>query len=518
MTPRSALLATCLVLGSLSSLALSLHRQSKDDWPPAGRTARDTVRLVTPGARETSGPYLFDRRANGLVRIIFPGRVYPSGYAKAYVDRARTMKFASHDDALLYHAASINAEAVNAADVREPFGKAPEATESFWQSAHASNHRAEELFEQAGDIEALIGSLVREKSTPRNLLEKALWQRDVICSLQAVLHCEELRQGSGDRQASSSARTQKRKWGSVKRALTESLTQALFSAAEFDQFRGQLPPAVSLKHFQNRCRDSLNEDYLPPVVWQSGLLGEASEMHEERAFWHELPSDEEPALHFRAYGGRNFIRIFIMTPGMNEDQFFDYWANVTNRFGMNVTVSAGVPGLPAGTQTVLLRTFGIFLEDGLYADSGVPEEVLVRVLKYTEATLDPATSDGLGTLHYQYKLRRDRFLKDPTTLGLERILDEDGQFYGFFADVPEPSSTEHLTTMRANCISCHSELLYGASTVFSLCRRSPARAGSALIEGGRLYKKGPRGWLVREESLQTIQKMLTSRLKAVSPP
>src|SRR5262249_2265559 len=226
-------------------------------------------------------------------------------------------------------------------------------------------------------------------------------------------------------------------WSSVKRALLESLKHAIFTAAEFEQFRGQLPPALNLKHFQSQCSYTLTEDYLPPVVWQSGIMGQASQGSKALTFWDWLPSDEQRGLHFQAYGGRSFIRTFIMTPGMNEDEFFEYWANVTKQFGMNVTVSAGVPGLPAGTQTVLLRTFGIFLEDGSYADSGVPEEVLVRVLKYTEATLDPSTSDGLGTLHYQYKLRRDRFLTDPTTLGLERILDEDGQFYGFFAEVPE---------------------------------------------------------------------------------
>jgi hypothetical protein len=509
VTPRSTLLAACLVLGILSSLALSLHRQPKNEWPRGERIVGDAVRHVTknPGAREASGPYQFDQRANDLLRIIFPGAVFPAGYANAYVDRARAMTFASRDDALLYHAESINGDAA----VTEPYWRAHEATESFWQSAHPSNHRAEELFEQAGNIETLVRSLVREKGTPTSLFEKALWQRDLICSLQAVLHCEDFQSGSGFRRRASAVRAQK--WGSVKSALVESLTHALFTAAEFDQFRGQLPPARSQKHFPSQCRYSLTEDYLPPVVWQSGTMGQASEGSEELAFCHELPSDEEPGLHFQAYGGRSFIRIFIMTPGMNEDQFFKYWANVTDQFGMHVTVSAGVPGLPAGTQTVLLRTFGIFLEDGSYADSGVPEEVLVRVLKYTEATLDPLTSDGLGTLHYQYKLRRDRFLTDPTTLGLERIRDEDGQFYGFFAEVPEPSSTEHLTTMRANCISCHSELLYGASTVFSLCRRSPAKPGPRVREGNQLEKKGPRGWLIKEGPLHTIQKELTTRLE-----
>ena len=114
-------------------------------------------------------------------------------------------------------------------------------------------------------------------------------------------------------------------------------------------------------------------------------------------------------------------------------------------------------------------------------------------------------------MHYQYKLRRQRFLTDPATLGLERIQDADGQFYGFFAEVPEPTSTEHLTTMRANCIGCHSELLYGASTVFSLCRRSPAKTGPSSREGSHLQKLGPNGWLVNEEPLHMIQQELISR-------
>jgi hypothetical protein len=259
------------------------------------------------------------------------------------------------------------------------------------------------------------------------------------------------------------------------------------------------------------CHYTLTENYLPPVVGQSRSSEGGAEANEDLNLWYELPSDEKPGLHFRAYGGRSFIRIFIMTPGLNEADFYDYWAKVTEQFGMQVTVSASVPNLPAGTQTVLLRTFGLFLDDGTYADSEVPEEVLVRVLKYTETTLDPHTSDGLGTLHYQYKLRRERFLADPSTMGLERIQDTDGQFYGYFGEVPESTSSEHLTTMRANCIGCHSEVLYGASTIFSLCRQSPARQQTSLVEGGRLEKYGSCGWLVKEEPLHTIQTELMKR-------
>ena len=35
----------------------------------------------------------------------------------------------------------------------------------------------------------------------------------------------------------------------------------------------------------------------------------------------------------------------------------------------------------------------------------------MRVFKYSKTRLDPHTSDGLGTLHYQYKLRRKRLLE-----------------------------------------------------------------------------------------------------------
>jgi hypothetical protein len=426
------------------------------------------------------------------VRIIFPAKVWPEGYARAFVDRARTMEFASKDDALLYHSASINADSARP----EPYEGAREATESFWRSSHPADGRALKLFEHAKLIRDIARGIVKDKSQPTDLFEKALWQRDLICSLQAVLHCREI---EPKRQA---------EWNRIKEALQECLDQAVFTSTEFDELQRQMADAPPTARFTSRCSFEPTEDYLPPVVWRSGLFNPSS------VFWHELPSDEAPGLHFQAYGGRSFVRIFVMTPGMSATEFFTYWAKVTKQFGMNVTVSAAVASLPAGTQTVLLRTFGLFLEDGSFADSRIPEEVLVRIFKYTQATLDAQTSDGLGTLHYQYKLRRNRLLNDPATLGLDRIQDADGQFYGFFAEVPEPDSSEHLTTMRANCISCHSELLYGASTVFTLCRRSPAKPGSSSMEGGRMEKMGAGGWLIKEEALHTIQKDLVDRLKS----
>jgi hypothetical protein len=401
------------------------------------------------------------------------------------------MEFTSKDEALAYHSDSINA---GMAQTQE-FLEAVQATESLWRSAHPNNGRAARFYSKASRLEALARGMATDHSRPADLLERALWQRDVVCGLQAVLHCQDI-----ERHAVQAAQ-----WQRIKDALEDLLEQLVFNESEYDKLKAELRSLANSAGFVSQCRYRLTDNYLPSVVFAS------------TSDWHPFPSDEDPELHYLAYGGRCFVRTFIRAPGMSRAEFLDYWQKVTRRFGMNVTVSAAVPRLPAGTETVLLRTFGVFLSDGSYADSGIPEEVLVRVFKYAEATLDPQTSDGLGTLHYQYKLRRASLLEEPATLGLTRIKDNDGQFYGFFAEVPEPESSEHLTTMRANCISCHSELLYGASTVFSLCRHTPVRPDAVPTQGGLMERFSPRGWLIKQEALHTIQRELMARLRR-SPP
>ena len=73
------------------------------------------------------------------------------------------MNFSSIDDALLYHAASINADSASP----EPYEKPREATETFWRSAHPSNRRAQELFEQAGASRLSSGAWSRRRAPPR---------------------------------------------------------------------------------------------------------------------------------------------------------------------------------------------------------------------------------------------------------------------------------------------------------------------------------------------------------------
>jgi hypothetical protein len=491
--PRIAVLLLLVLLGSTRAALPGRLVGGRDDAPARPPAAHN---IADPGMPERTrggepSPYRFDLRANALVRIFFPKTVSPSGYSKAYLDRARSMAFASRDELLEYHSTSVNAGATVPV---VPYEHAAEATESFWRSAHPHDGRSQKLFEQVPTFEALARSLARDGTRPTDVLEKALWQRDLVCSLQAIHHCRSMDE---DTRAPAA-------WRGAEHALLDCLKQVLLTPAEYRALCEYVPASATSSRFTHTCRCALSDNYMPPIVFGPS------------AGWHELPSDEDPGLHYQAYGGRDFTRVFMRVPGMDEKAFFDYWRKVTRRFGMGVTVSAAVPRLPAGTETVLLRTFGVFLDDGSFADSGIPEEVLVRIFKYRDATLDSQTSDGVGTLHYQYKMRRQRLLSEPDTLGLVRIHDADGQFYGFFAEVPEVNSTEHLTTMRANCISCHSEVLYGASTIFSLCRHRPATPRPARFEGGSLERIGLDRWRVKQEPLQAIQDDLMSRLRHAS--
>src|SRR5262249_6199884 len=148
--------------------------------------------------------------------------------------------------------------------------------------------------------------------------------------------------------------------------------------------------------------------------------------------------------------------------------------------------------LPAQTETLLLRTFGVFLHDGTYADAGFPEEVDMRLFKYQRTQVDLATSDFRGTLLYQYKMRRRDLLARVSALGLYRVHETDPQFFGFLSEVPDPreANSEPLTIMRNNCVSCHSEALYGVSTVFSLAQPPTPPEKRVLVQGGLLEPSG----------------------------
>jgi hypothetical protein len=122
--------------------------------------------------------------------------------------------------------------------------------------------------------------------------------------------------------------------------------------------------------------------------------------------------------------------------------------------------------------------------------------------------VDLEASDFRGTLLYQYRMSREALLADPRSLGLRRVGTDELQFAGFFGDVPDPRNgySDLITTMRANCISCHSELFYGLNTVFSFERDPRLRGTNTMLRAGA---DG------RHELLTPEYKSLQSRLRSM---
>jgi len=228
--------------------------------------------------------------------------------------------------------------------------------------------------------------------------------------------------------------------------------------------------------FSDTAHFTLSEDYLPgPVV---GLTDS----------WVPITNRGTPFRHFADYRGRSFVKVFWRAPYLPKTQLEEMRAQIYAKYGRNLHAGAVEEPIPKGFEAVLLRTIPAMLIDGSLRDSGWPEEVLVRIFKYPRSTIDLATSDFRGTLFYQYKLTRETLLKDPSSLGLRRVRDDDTQFFGFFGDTPDPinSYSDTATTMRENCISCHSETFYGYSTIFSFEREPGLEFGS---DDNRFWKE-----------------------------
>src|SRR5262249_37762161 len=150
-------------------------------------------------------------------------------------------------------------------------------------------------------------------------------------------------------------------WGQLR--LTEAEYQALVELR---------PKQVDSGRFTTTHRFDLSQDYLPTRV----LADEPG--------WYALPYSTRASEHFEHYAGRSFLRIYLQPAGRPGAQFSRYWDEVAGRFGMNVPLDGRVPPLPAGTETLLVRSFAVFLADGSCADSGFPEEVLMRLFKYDD--------------------------------------------------------------------------------------------------------------------------------------
>jgi len=196
-----------------------------------------------------------------------------------------------------------------------------------------------------------------------------------------------------------------------------------------------------------------------------------------RNTWFELPFREKASAHFKVYGGRSFIRVYIRVPGWDQQKFYAYWNELYQKHGGNLTLMSKPKPLPMETETILVRTFGTFLRDGSYVDSRFPESITMRIFKYESPKLDFDSSDFRGTELRSFTMKRKRLTEKPASLGLVEDGMNDPSFLGFFKTSPDRKNaySDALATVRYNCIGCHSELHYGVSTVFSLSRKPPPR-------------------------------------------
>jgi hypothetical protein len=423
-----------------------------------------------------------------LLDIMFPRRVPIVGYTYGYVERQHLPVLADETQVSAHHSRSINVGKTEKGwiELTHP------PLDSYWRFVLSDPNGEQSQFTEAvAEADAIVKEILADKVSFPSSLDKAVFHRDVLAMCQVANYAKKQFNGRKTQRA-------------VQELLNKFillLRRSSFKVHELQEVREFLSRYSSRGHFNHSCSFNLSENYLPDIVCGPS------------PGWYEFPSDEDARAHFDAYGGRCFIKIYLKAPGKSEDGFYRYWATVTQKFGFHTTRTTGLPLLPKGTETVLIRTFGVFMEDGTFADSLLPEEILVRIFNYQKPKLDMTTSDFLGTIIYQYKLKRDKLATEPETIGLERIREDDGQFFGFFSELPERAAAVNsggnlYTNMRSNCIACHSEVFYGPSTVYSLSRREPAPRGAARVEGGKLEPINSVGWRVKNDDVGEIQSRL----------
>jgi hypothetical protein len=317
-------------------------------------------------------------------------------------------------------------------------------TNGSWRDLLSSN--------EIRNVEKLANELSSHCCAFSNPLEKALFQRDLF-QLFSSFHRATVFSSDAD----LTSRGKK-----TLDSLARLMMKTLLTREELSKLHQMLPEDTTEAGFQKESPFRSTGNYLPTRVVK------------EEESWLRLPLPTEATAHSNAFRGRSFISVFFKQPGLDKVSLEHHWQSILRQWKDPRTVVPQVQWKAAGLETMLVRSFGVFLQDMTFVDSRFPEEVLIRAFKYDLSTLDPESSDFRGTQQYQYKMRRRALLANPKSLGLQRIQEDDRQFLGFFSESPDAFNvgTRTLTSMRFNCISCHSTASYGIDTIFSL-RRSP---------------------------------------------
>lgn len=396
----------------------------------------------------TAAPiYGFNPRADELLAVFFPtaretaSPLLPVKWLRdppPIVDLESVM----HLSVLAERAASISAPRL-----RIPV----DHLESYWLSASRRNGRADELLSLLASkhVADMVRSLASSPLAFSSVLEKALFQRDVH-QMYAVVHAALKLTNTAEFQDVG------------RKTLFELAGLCLgvrLTHAEFAALRRMRPTDITNSNFSDADPFNAKTNYLPQPVF-----GPARG-------WYSMDVQQDQTQHFRGFRGRSFIHIYLRIPGWTKSECREYWRRSERSLEGNMTLIGRLDPLPAGTETLLVRSFGVFLDDGTYADSGFPEAVAIRAFKYEVAQFDPSTSDYRGTVAYQYKMSRGALLTDTSSFGLRRIGDNELTYVGLFGDIADRERTQFgdpVTTVRFNCIGCHSTVRYGAGTIFTL--------------------------------------------------
>jgi hypothetical protein len=438
-------------------------------WPLIGAWiligASRGLACPVPGT-EVAGARDAYRTADAVTQLVFRPRVHTVGVTKALQFRDAGYRFASEEEINRYNVTSAHVIADSARVIRL---KDMPLESPVWSALNSEDEASEFLAELT---EVLPAGAARRSSvrasSPCEALRKAIAQRDLLQTYAVVLRAEKKLRRQSHQQLARRLRA----------SLAGLLHPLLLEADELQMLQSLRPTSLP-DAFTTTLRFSLEDHYLPRQV----LVADPS--------WMEIPSGGMPFRHFRDYGGRSFIKVYMRMQETSVDEVLAIWRRLFDAHGDRLHRTAIADPVPVGLETLLVRTFGVILADGSYHDSHWPEEVIIRAFKYPASTIDLATSDFRGTLFYQYKMSRRALLRDPASLGLRRVFDDDEQFFGFFGDVPDPrnSYSSSLTTMRSNCISCHSELFYGLNTIFSFERDPGLDPGRLPSENSMLRRR-----------------------------
>jgi len=189
----------------------------------------------------------------------------------------------------------------------------------------------------------------------------------------------------------------------------------------------------------------------------------------------KIPLREDQSIHFTKHSGRSFFYVYIKVPDWSGEKVINYWREVSSQHGEEGEVE-NFEVLPAGTETMLTRSAGVFLADGTYADSGVFEEVLLRIFKHAIRTLDVNTTDFWGTNYSEFVLDRTRFLKNHNDIALKEKSMDSLSYWGFWGEAydPSPMPFPAITTMKWNCYTCHALVGYGSETILTMRLQDPS--------------------------------------------